>query len=754
LDVTNCKLKNSQNLINYYKKQEVIGKAIHEKKKLDLKQMSDFAVGSSADPVESFCQIIEKAASVALPGKHAATKAKMIIDALSSGLIFGGEGVELLNKLHINYIRHIFKPWKMVKAYDCSLIGAFKTATIKALHSVLDDGKVGMFPSTSSIDQTRKILDDYCMEVIGCERKVTRHGEVYVIHHERAIRLLLKATGLYEKAQRTQVSLAFTADGAALRKSWMHVSCGIKITDPDGRHPITGLPLVENVVDEDEGEKSIYNCIQSRELCTILVIADARDSKELYYDVFRDFFDYALHIGNHGIAASDDGPQLQPFLVSFPQDMKSAQITSKKGGCCKTKKFFCHLCACTKNNLVSFNVGESRCERCKRRGRAKCYHHEVMETTLTQQLLHDLQDELLAYVEKYHTELSNVRKESKLRTDPAQVDKETDVHHIEFVIPECDRAKKNEYIQFIAKECRIRNIQIMGASVLEWRDALKECVFIERRLELLNQLKEWHEQGVQEIPLIPFIELLIPCILHLENRVGEKILTMILRHGLDLCGDSCTAYLERMQSLFQTSILGTEQSPAHWKLRYSKDATGTITIESIQERNSMVRDMMNAVDIVIQAAIPECHPDLRDQLLLACSKYQDAIRLLTVHRILDDEEQELFQDLIDDFFEVWVSLFGRAGVTNYLHLLGSGHVYHFIKKYKCLYIYSQQGWEALNSVCTGFILQNSARGGYGSGEGRGKSYIYPLVRYLMRDLLWKTKEADRYFIEVEENKLR
>jgi hypothetical protein len=90
LDVTNCKLKNSQNLINYYKKQEVIGKAIHEKKKLDLKQMSDFAVGSSADPVEAFCQIIEKAASVALPGKHAATKAKMFIDALSSGLIFGG----------------------------------------------------------------------------------------------------------------------------------------------------------------------------------------------------------------------------------------------------------------------------------------------------------------------------------------------------------------------------------------------------------------------------------------------------------------------------------------------------------------------------------------------------------------------------------------------------------------------------------------------------------------------------------------
>jgi hypothetical protein len=52
--------------------------------------------------------------------------------------------------------------------------------------------------------------------------------------------------------------------------------------------------------------------------------------------------------------------------------------------------------------------------------------------------------------------------------------------------------------------------------------------------------------------------------------------------------------------------------------------------------------------------------------------------------------------------------------------------------------------------CPPSLPRNSARGGYGSGEGGGKSYIYPLVRYLMRDLLWKTREADRYFITLED----
>jgi hypothetical protein len=231
---------------------------------------------------------------------------------------------------------------KLVKAYDCSSIWAFKTATVKALHGILDEGKAGLFPSTSSVDRTRKMLDDYCMQIISCERKITRHGEVYVIHHERVIHLLLKATGLYEKAQRTQVSLAFTADGAALTKSWTHVSCGINITGPEGIHPVSGLPLVASVFGDGdgEGEQSIFNCMQSRELCTILVIADAHDSKDLYYDVFHDFFDYAIQIWVHEIPASNVGPKLQPFGIIFPQDMKSAQITSKKGSCCKTKIFF------------------------------------------------------------------------------------------------------------------------------------------------------------------------------------------------------------------------------------------------------------------------------------------------------------------------------------------------------------------------------------------------------------------------------
>jgi predicted transcriptional regulator len=51
------------------------------------------------------------------------------------------------------------------------------------------------------------------------------------------------------------------------------------------------------------------------------------------------------------------------------------------------------------------------------------------------------------------------------------------------------------------------------------------------RSNFSQSVKKWHEDGRTTVPLVEFVEFLIPCILHLENRVGEKLITMILRHG-------------------------------------------------------------------------------------------------------------------------------------------------------------------------------------------------------------------------------
>lgn len=291
------------------------------------------------DPFKKLCESIDKVFSVHYPGKDPQTKAKILLEALSGGILFHGEGVALLQELKRLYVRDIFKDWKVLKAFDCSSIGAFKTSTVKALHSVLDDQKIGLFPSPSSIDRARGLLDKYTMSEIGCRRELTKYGEVYFMNFDKVIRLLLKATGLYEKAQRTRVSLSFTADGALLLSSRTHVSCGVKITDIDGLHPVTKKPLAIPSSEENENEM-VLNCMQSRELCAIMVMADAKDSKDLYEDVFKDFYEYSERLRMFGMPVQDGEPALHPFLVSHPQDMKSTQTVCKRGGNCKMKLFF------------------------------------------------------------------------------------------------------------------------------------------------------------------------------------------------------------------------------------------------------------------------------------------------------------------------------------------------------------------------------------------------------------------------------
>jgi len=49
--------------------------------------------------------------------------------------------------------------------------------------------------------------------------------------------------------------------------------------------------------------------------------------------------------------------------------------------------------------------------------------------------------------------------------------------------------------------------------------------------------------------------LLIPGILHLENRVGEKIVTTIVRKGFELYGGSVTNFVKILQEVLQTQVL-------------------------------------------------------------------------------------------------------------------------------------------------------------------------------------------------------
>ncbi len=73
----------------------------------------------------------------------------------------------------------------------------------------------------------------------------------------------------------------------------------------------------------------------------------------------------------------------------------------------------------------------------------------------------------------------------------------------------------------------------------------------------------------------------------------------------------------------------------------------------------------------------------KNQLIFAVAKYTKGMAILMIHRKLLLEEKEMFQNLMDEFFQLLVGLFADEGITNYIHMLGLRHTLYFLEKYDC-----------------------------------------------------------------------
>jgi hypothetical protein len=154
---------------------------------------------------------IERAFSF-LKGKHNMTKAKLLVKTIMKGDLFKGEAASAVSEVTRQHGCSLFYPWKLVKAGDISSVGSFKTSTINALRNIVDENDIGYFPSATTVNPARALLDNYGMEVVGYHQKDTKYGEVYYLNFKKAFCLLLKACKLDKLAETTSVKVVLTVD--------------------------------------------------------------------------------------------------------------------------------------------------------------------------------------------------------------------------------------------------------------------------------------------------------------------------------------------------------------------------------------------------------------------------------------------------------------------------------------------------------------------------------------------------------------
>jgi hypothetical protein len=337
--------------------------------------------------------------------------------------------------------------------------------------------------------------------------------------------------------------------------------------------------------------------------------------------------------------------------------------------------------------------------------------------------------------------------------------------------------QRMDYVLFITKELQLRNLPLDGA-LDDRRDRLLNCLYMEEKYVLIQTVLSRNEESAAAMKHL--VEDAIPCGLHMENRVGEKLFQMILSKGLDslvvkqvhrdegvkpevakadsktgtkkktikkkkkkaprkIPAQSLKDFTSKIQEHINTKILGTPRRPSQWKLPITdKKELGPVSMT-----NTKVRKIIDNFDPLVDAILPDDTPEhTKDLWYKSLDSYRELMVMVRQREDFSDEDIEEFSDLCNDFYENWTELHQREGITNYIHLIGSGHVTYYLRPYRNLYRFSQQGWESLNSKVKRIFYKNTQKGGKGSKD---KTYLLPVIRFLQRDLLWKTGRADRFF---------
>ncbi|KAL7563821.1 hypothetical protein ACA910_019552 [Epithemia clementina (nom. ined.)] len=105
-----------------------------------------------------------------------------------------------------------------------------------------------------------------------------------------------------------------------------------------------------------------------------------------------------------------------------------------------------------------------------------------------------------------------------------------DLRSIHFNLSSANRDKRAQYGRYITGDMRKRHMDIMG-TLEERQEKLMSQLMSEYNLLALTQnVKDWND--LETAAALVILMESVPCILHLENRVGLKLLYLWLRQGL------------------------------------------------------------------------------------------------------------------------------------------------------------------------------------------------------------------------------
>lgn len=379
------------------------------------------------------------------------------------------------------------------------------------------------------------------------------------------------------------------------------------------------------------------------------------------------------------------------------------------------------------------------CERCTAIGRRKCYDWDVGDpaTYAKHQESLNMLSSTFPFLAGDMDHISNLH----MRYAPQEAVKV--ITNIEF--SPTNQQETNKYSKYLNEDLKLLGLTCFG-SLAQRRSrlliALQTC-------ERFKEAQEGHEASEYAGAMI-MVRQAVPCILHLENRCGEKIIKMLLMDSIQLTTKLDKEEVElinRVEHIVNTRILGQPHRPSNWKVPVSKNDKSKRVVNDITMPNQHVRKFMKELHRLTEVLF-----DLDDEEQMARKEAWDNCRNLWMDVMELARKREDFTDLEiynlqekgDKFMEAWLDLLpGDMGMTNYFHIIAAGHLTYYLKEWRNLYRYSQQGWEGMNSVVKSFLHKRSQKGGHGGKLDQKNSKCEPIARWSLRRMFFLSGDYKR-----------
>jgi hypothetical protein len=244
---------------------------------------------------------------------------------------------------------------------------------------------------------------------------------------------------------------------------------------------------------------------------------------------------------------------------------------------------------------------------------------------------------------------------------------------------------------------------------------LQEELLLLQRIAIEQGMRKFHDIGENALTAVDWA---VPCLLRLHKRIIEKMTSMLFIESLNEVESKVVKHrlwkAKQIQKILNKTVVDTPSNKVQYHLPMDNDGQpGEIKFNDSKAQQLMDRMHLILLDIVLN----------KDRLKIwrkCVTQFQTLYFKLRTHLDFTEDEVVLVQKQIDSFNACWLELAHKEGMTNYIHMLSAGHIDFYLRKWKNMYRYQNQGWEHLHLQIT-YVFHHLTQHGGHSGNTRGRS---------------------------------